>query len=255
MLSFVDDLGFIASGASVKEIAKTLEKVSKVVLQWGKENAVTYDTGKTELVLFSKARPRRRNRQLRETTVLIAGEHIKFNKEATRWLGVWLDGQLKFTSHINERISKARTAEIQIKGLTRTYGLAPGLVRQIQIAAVQSIALYGAELWWKGQKNHEHKVQLLINRQARAITGMYSSTPVQPLLTEAGLVPAQVLLNNRQRMYTYRLLSLPEDHPVKNILPISFRKGDGNTQPGDPPEDTPLWAEEGKANTYGQWLA
>ena len=93
-LSFVDDLGFIASGASVKEIAKTLEKVSKVVLQWGKENAVTYDTGKTELVLFSKARPRRRNRQLRETTVLIAGEHIKFNKEATRWLGVWLDGQL-----------------------------------------------------------------------------------------------------------------------------------------------------------------
>ena len=84
---------------------------------------------------------------------------------------------------------------------------------------------------------------------------MYSSTPVQPLLTEAGLVPAQVLLNNRQRMYTYRLLSLPEDHPVKNILPISFRKGDGDTQPGDQPEDTLLWAEEGKANTYGQWLA
>ena len=195
-LSFVDDLGFIASGASVKEIAKTLEKVSKVVLQWGKENAVTYDTGKTELVLFSKARPRRRNRQLRETTVLIAGERIKFNKEATRWLGVWLDGQLKFTSHINERINKAKSAEIQIRGLTRTYGLAPGLVRRIQIAAVQSIALYGAELWWKRQKNHEHKVQLLINRQARAITGMYSSTPVQPLLSKAGLVPAQVLLNN-----------------------------------------------------------
>lgn len=88
MLMFVDDLGFIASGLFVKEIADTLEKVSKVVLQWGKENAVTYDTGKTELVLFSKARLQRRNRQLRETTVLIAREQVKFNTEATRWLGV-----------------------------------------------------------------------------------------------------------------------------------------------------------------------
>ena len=152
-------------------------------------------------------------------------------------------------------MAKARTAEIQIKGLTRSYGLAPGLVRRIQIAAVQSIALYGAELWWKGQKNLEDKMQLLVNRQARAITGMYPSTPIQPLLSEAGLVPARILLSHRQRMYAYRLLSLPEDHPAKEILPVSFRKGDGDTQPGDQPEDTLLWASNERTSTYGQWLA
>lgn len=73
-------------------------------------------------------------------------------KEATRWLGVWLDSQLKLTSHINERVRRARAAEIQIKGLTRTHGLVPGLVRRIQLAVVQSTAVYSAELWWKGQK-------------------------------------------------------------------------------------------------------
>ena len=46
-LSFVDDLGFIASGSSVKDIARILEKVGKMVLQWGRANAVTYDTAKT----------------------------------------------------------------------------------------------------------------------------------------------------------------------------------------------------------------
>ena len=51
-----------------------------------------------------------------------------FNKEAIRWLGIWLDSQLKFTSHINERVKRARAAEIQIKRLTQTYGLVPGLV-------------------------------------------------------------------------------------------------------------------------------
>lgn len=41
------------------------------------------------------------------------------------------------------------TTELWIKGL---YGLAPGLDRQIQIAVVQSVALYGAELCGKGRK-------------------------------------------------------------------------------------------------------
>ena len=92
----------------------------------------------------------------------------------------------------------------------------------------------------------------MINRQARAITGMYPSTRIQPLLSEARLVPAQILLNHRQRMYAYRLLSLLEDHPAKEILPVSFRKGDGDTQPGEQPEDTLLWASKDRANTYGQ---
>lgn len=55
-LSFVDDLGFIASGSSVEEIAKDLEKVGNLIVKWGSKNAVMYNTAKTELVLFSRAR-------------------------------------------------------------------------------------------------------------------------------------------------------------------------------------------------------
>lgn len=87
---------------------------------------------------------------------------------------------------------------------------------------------------------------------------MYPSTPIQLLVSEAGLVPAYIFLDHRQRMYIYRLLSLPEDHPAKDILPVSFRKGDRDTQPGlpgDQPEDTFLWASNNKASTYEQWLA
>ena len=52
---------------------------------------MTYDIAKTEVILFSHACQRRLNQQLRETTVLIRGERIKFNEEATHWLGIWLD--------------------------------------------------------------------------------------------------------------------------------------------------------------------
>ena len=151
-LSFVDDLGFIASGSSVKELVKTLENVAKVVLEWGRLNAVTYDISKTEAVLFPKSHRQWLNKQLREAKIKVRDEKISFNKEATRWLGIWLDSPLKFTSHIHERVRTARTTEILIKGLTKTYGFVPSLVRQIQLSVVQSTALYGAELWWKEQK-------------------------------------------------------------------------------------------------------
>lgn len=52
-LSFVDDLGFISSGSSVKDIAWILEIVARMVLEWGIINAVTYDMSKTEAVLLS----------------------------------------------------------------------------------------------------------------------------------------------------------------------------------------------------------
>ena len=189
---------------------KALEKVAKTVIEWGIRNAVTYDTSKTEAVLFSKVRRQKLNKQLFDTKIKVGSERISFNKEATRWLGIWVDSQLKFSSHIHERIKRARIAEIQIKGLTRMYGLVPGLVRRIQLSVVQSTALYGSEHWWKGQKNHEHTFQQLFNRQARAITGMYRSTPVHPLLCEAGIIPASTHLDYRQRLYAHRLLSFPD---------------------------------------------
>ncbi len=115
----------------------------------------------------------------------------------------------------------------------------PGLVRQIQLAVVQSTALYGAELWWKGQKNHENALQHLLNRQARLITGMYPSTPVHPLLCEADLTPASIILDSQQRLYAYWLLSLPDEHPTKKILPISLRRGDETLE--ELPENNFMW--------------
>ena len=74
-----------------------------------------------------------------------------------------------------------------------------------------------------------------MNRQARAITGMFRSTPEGPLVREAGLIPAKALLDTRQKRYCSRLLSLPDGHPTKEILPVTMRKGDRDTQPDNQP--------------------
>ena len=53
-MSFIDDLGFLIADRSINKIAKTLEKVRRIALKWGANNAVIYNTSKTKAVLFSK---------------------------------------------------------------------------------------------------------------------------------------------------------------------------------------------------------
>ena len=254
-LSFIDDLGFLVAGHSVLEIKKSLEKAEKMALNWAAGYAVTYDISKTEAILFSKAQNQKLTKQLSTIPLRVGDQTIFFNKKATRWLGMWFDSRLTFNFHINEKLRKAKTAESRIKGPSKTYGLSSALVRRIQIAAVQSVAFYGAELWWNNQKNHQSEIQKLINRQACSITGMYPSTPIDALISESGLIPAHVLLDFRQRKYAHRILSLPDSISTKDILPITLRIWDENAQPNEQPEKDAIWASNERITTYSQRLA
>ena len=71
---------------------------------------------------------------------------------------------------------------------------------------------------------------------------MYQSTPIAPLMSEAGLIPAKIMLDYRQRRYAYRLLTLSDGCPTKDILPISLKMGDGSAQPGELPEKDEIWS-------------
>lgn len=172
-LSFMDDLGFLASGNSIQEVASSLEKTGETVLRWGLSNAVTYDIAKTEVILFLQTRSKRFKDEISAIRLTFGEQEVRFNNKATRWLGIWLDSALTFSTHIRERVKQAQAAEARIRSLTRTYGFLPELVRKIQIAAVQAIALFGAEIWWHRQKIYQEHIQKLFNRQGRAITGMY----------------------------------------------------------------------------------
>jgi ribonuclease HI len=249
-LSFADDVGLLAPGYSVQETCIKLQEAAKVAIEWGRSNEVQFEAEKTEAVLFTRKRGRELQDQTRRARIMVEGHQVQFNHEATRWLGIWLDAGLTLKTHYQTRLRKARNAEAQVKSLCRAHGLAPGLVRRVQLAVVQSAALYGAELWWRGQKDRLAGIQLMINRQSRAITGMLKTTPIGPLVREAGLSPAEALLEDRQLGYTTRLLSLPDDHSAKMVLPASFREGDQHVQPGEQTPGNRMWA---RADSRGPW--
>ena len=52
-LSFADDIGLLTSGYSVREVCNKLQEAAKVAIEWGHDNAVQFNAGKTEAVLLT----------------------------------------------------------------------------------------------------------------------------------------------------------------------------------------------------------
>ena len=105
---------------------------------------MSFEIDKTEAVLFT--RKRSLYRKMQRAKIKLENTEIGFNSEATRWLGIWLDSDLNFKAHYQIRLQKAKKAENKLKFISSTFNLTPELIRRVQITAVQSVTLYGAEI-------------------------------------------------------------------------------------------------------------
>ena len=139
--------------------------------------------------------------------------------------------------------------------MVKLNGLPSSLVQKIQIATVQSIALYGSELWWEGQKHYQEKIQKLLNKQARAITGLFCTTPITFLRLAADLPPAERLLDVKRLRFIFRCLRQPEGHPSRSALPPSLIYGEFTDLISQFSSGHLDWAEKEKGGNIGKRLA
>jgi len=185
-LPFVGDVAWVATGKDVEGVTAKLEACVVAAEEWAQANAVSFDKGKTEAVLFRKGR-----KEMPARKIWVGNHQVAYNKEATRWLGVYLDCSLTLKEHHRTRMRKARQAEGRLRRLTGQFGLTPEHCRRIQVACVQATALFGSELWWtngRGVKGQANDTQLMVNRQARSTPVATSQpTPAHSWDTQPGL--------------------------------------------------------------------
>jgi len=188
------------------------------------ENGVVFDQGKTEAAVF------RRNKTSPTATVRVGDSEVPFNRAAARWLGVWLDSQLTLKEHRARRRKDGRNTLVRLRRLAGQKGLSPANCRKVMTACIQSVAMFGAELWWNGTQaigtiGRANELQLLVNQQARAVTGCFRTTNRGVLSMESGLRPAAAQLENRQRRFALRLLSLPQGDRAKEVVGAAMQIG------------------------------
>ena len=164
---------------------------------------MAFDHGKTKVAIFW--RKKRKGAQTK-AKVRVGTKEVPFNQPATRWLRVWLDSQLTQNEHYATRLKNGRNAMRHLERLMGRMSLSPANCRSVMAVYIQSVAMFGAELWWKGDNawgttGRAEELQLLVNQQARAVTGAFQTTNLGVLSMESGLRPAANQLENRQRRF------------------------------------------------------
>lgn len=224
-ISFVDDIGLVIDREDLNQGTRHLERVARDAVQWLTDNKVEFEVSKTEVLLFS--RRRKVLQAAKDASIQIGDLSFTIKQEATKWLGFWLDSKLSFKVHFENRMASAKGALQRVASLSRSNGgLSVRLMRRVVVAAVTSVAMYGSEVWWRGEKDRLGKLQLLWNSQGRAITGLMKSAPLAFLREAACLPSARNLHDYRQTRYAVRALSAAGDHPTHQLLPANFRFGE-----------------------------
>jgi len=195
------------TASDVNHDVSILERCAAKSIEWASRLGLQFDTAKTEAALFTRRRGHWKHLRPRlGAKIRVGSGSTRFNAQATRWLGVWMDAHLTFKEHDNQCMKKARAAEARLRSLTKTYSVVPESVWAVQVVCVQAVALYGSELWWDPREvGRQDDLQLLLNRQARSILGALPKTPRGAVMRESALRPAPVTLVSRQPRFAARL--------------------------------------------------
>ena len=142
-------------------MAAELSEAAAASISWAVSNGVTFDHGKTEAAIFH------RKRKAPTATVTVGANTVPFNKEATRWLGVWLDSQLTLKGHHATQLKEGKKAMARLRGLIgqMDYGALTGQLQESHdgLHPVGRHVRSGAVVDVPGTIGRADELQLLVN--------------------------------------------------------------------------------------------
>jgi hypothetical protein len=218
---YIDDgTIFSVSKTTAAATASTVQGLEQA-LGWLTRNSLSADPAKTELMVFT---PPRSNPNL-------VGGHIHSvtysnNQRVTavttslQYLGVHLIPTLKWDTHVDLMVNHARST---IRGISILGNSIRGLNfmnwRRVYNALMISTLTYGAQVWYTGAyQKCLNRLQIAQNEGIRKMTGVFCTTPIEPLhnLTCVPLIP--YLMDKLMHSYSHRLRNLPSSAKVHTIL-------------------------------------
>jgi hypothetical protein len=221
---YVDDGAIYATSATTSAATESAIAGYEIALDWLRTNGLEADPSKTELMTFV------RRRQPEKTGGNTLGARYgdksnALNRITTvkwlRYLGVYITEDLKWKRHVDIMTNRARST---IRGINILGNSVQGLDymnwRRVYNALVIPSLTYGLQVWYTGvgQKGLIQRMQIAQNEGIRKLTGVFKTTPIEPLQNLTGIPPISYLAKKLMHAYSHRLRGVPPNAKVRTIL-------------------------------------
>lgn len=133
-------------------------------------------------------------------------------------LGVIMDQRLSFRHHTAKACASASKVTAMIATISKRKGITAKTQHQLVTAMAIPTLLWGSPVWWTGANHILRQMGPTYHTLARHITGLPAWTPIASLLSEAGMLHLELLLDQASLRYGVRILLAQDTHPCKNSL-------------------------------------
>lgn len=142
---FADDTNIIFNDLKIHDLQSKINHTTTQLDEWLKSNMLNLNVNKTVYMSF--------NRHLQDPIHLMINNTIIKEVDATKFLGIWVDSNLKWEIHINHLSEKFSRLSYAFRVLTKITPIE--VLKSVYFAYVQSLLSYGIIFWGLSSKSEQ----------------------------------------------------------------------------------------------------
>lgn len=199
LVGYADDVVIIILARTEEHLQYKLNQSMRRVMEWMESKSLTLALQKTEIVLLT-------TRRIDGGITMNVGDQPIATSHAVRYLGVMLDTKLTFWTHICKAADRAAKVVAQLSRLMANVGGPSPDKRKLLMRTAEAIMLYGAEVWAEALKleKYRRRMEAVQRRGALRICSAYRTVSGSAAQIIAGVIPIDLLADERQRVYKRR---------------------------------------------------
>ena len=196
LVGYADDVAALIAARNVEMAQLKLNQVMRVVNNWMANHGLSLALSKTEIVILTKKR-------IDTVVPLRVGDVVIQSTRAAKYLGVMVDNKLTWRDQIFRTADKASKMVAQLSRLMANVGGPKSSRRRLMMSAVQSVLLYGAEVWADALNIEFYRIRIArVQRQAALrVCSAYRTVSEPAVLVIAGVIPVKLLAGERKAIY------------------------------------------------------
>lgn len=196
VIAYADDLTIAVKAKTVQQLEEKAQWAATQVIEKLSEMGLAVATAKTEVLFLTG------QRAIRQLDITIMDQSVQ-TSGAVKYLGIYLDRDLRMTAHVNYVCQKSVTILNNLRRIMPRLGGPSKCKRQVLASVLISTILYGTPIWSKAlnYKKYELKLNSILRLVSIAVTSGYRTVPTQAIMVIAGIPPVKLLAEERTCIY------------------------------------------------------
>lgn len=204
LVAYADDLAILVSALAVPDVEAAAAVTIGAISNWMEDRGLALAPQKTEAIMFS-------GRRIADAPEIEVGGHQVSLARSLRYLGVTLDRNLTFSSHVGDAAERASAAALAVSRLMPNVGGPSYAKRRILMSVAMSRLLYASPAWAERALTSERNRHCLIRAQRLAalrLTRAYRTVSADAALVLAGVIPVDLMAEETVRRRDVRISGL-----------------------------------------------